>query len=308
MNHREALPNTLEWRHHAFWCSAALDFPPIATACRLQSQSGHPVNTKHATAQKVLRSFLKLFFCVAGIAFLGNAGAAVPFSFSAGQPARASEVNANFKNLDDRLNAVESSGSTQNTLTIEKTHPITYSYVASTPGYEFTLGGKKYRIIRVPIKGFAGELYAVTYPAEVKTDPNSGPYILGYQSVGIRTNMSSHLFKQNTVVNGFAAQIFYSETGYYNYGGDWTGKSGIGAYWDQYLSARSNWYAGITVRVADFYVDVSFDSYYHPIKITGIANTVSDFTKLDLSALDDGAASLGYIDQLIDYVKVERLQ
>ena len=40
---------------------------------------------------------------------------------------------------------------------------------------------------------------------------------------------------------------------------------------------------------------------------TGISNTVSDFASVSLTPVNDNATIIGYIDTLVDYVKIERV-
>ena len=43
------------------------------------------------------------------------------------------------------------------------------------------------------------------------------------------------------------------------------------------------------------------------MKKTGVANIVFDFTSISLTPVNDNATIIGYIDTLIDYVKIERV-
>ena len=92
-----------------------------------------------------------LFLAVSGSLVAGSAS--VPYVFSSGQKAKAAEVNANFKNLDDRVKSLESTSSSGASTTPNDPHAISYNYVSANAGYEFTLGDIKYRLVRVPVKG-----------------------------------------------------------------------------------------------------------------------------------------------------------
>lgn len=111
----------------------------------------------------------------------GLCAAAVPNTFSANTPARASEVNANFTNLDNRLATIEGKQSTctASGLTIPRTKIIT------NVGDVVFYNTEKYVIVAMPlINPETGEGYIIKYLAKTDQSVNDKvyTYFSGYQS------------------------------------------------------------------------------------------------------------------------------
>lgn len=101
---------------------------------------------------------------VAVISFSVNA--AVPNTFTAGTKARASQVNENFKSLDDRVSAIESGGAIN---VVKYPHSLN-SYVkkvAEVGDVISTIEGVEYVLGVLPFREYAsGTLYKVIMPME----------------------------------------------------------------------------------------------------------------------------------------------
>ena len=151
--------------------------------------------------------------------------AEVPYVFESGTPARASEVNENFKGLDSDIEA-----NTARILSLESNEgatgeldgcDVSSSFTTSFPSISFeqktssvgdllTIGGQDYRVILVGIKEFgSGDSYSIKYPALVS------------ESSEIQSSLSAHYITgetkcQNDTISGFPARTFVSASQFYN--------------------------------------------------------------------------------------------
>lgn len=251
-----------------------------------------------------------LFVAVSGSLVAGSAS--VPYVFSSGQKAKASEVNANFKSLDDRVKSLESTTGGGNSTTPNDPHAISYSYVSANAGYEFTLGDSKYRLIRAPVKGPDGKLFFVTFPTKLNDYSSTGtktntPYIQASLSIN---HKDYSLSKENASIGSFPAYVYVNDSFSYSYGGENKDSPAAGydyGYWEQKVEASQAVSGGAQIDLGDYQLYVSYYYTDMQMKKTGVANTVSDFTSISLIPVNDNATIIGYIDTLIDYVKIERV-
>ena len=105
----------------------------------------------------------------------------VPHIFVPNTPAKASDVNANFKALSDKIVTIEQDmsngggsdngpGDTVNENCRGSPFDYTYSYHISQIGDEITIAGKKYKIVAMPFVEFGtGDHYYIKYPVEINT-------------------------------------------------------------------------------------------------------------------------------------------
>lgn len=237
--------------------------------------------------------------------------AAVPYVFSAGQPAKASEVNANFKNLDDRVKVLESSPSSGGSAGSGGTvypHQITYSYVSALPGFQFVVGGITYRVIRVPIKGPDGIKYAVTYPVPLYTDTYTDPnttYVYAYMNI-LHGDASA---AANATISGYPATLSVTDSSDFSYRGNSTNKAGSGyGYWDQRATVTQTANGSVSIDLGSYALSIGFGATEEQVDITGIPASTADYVNaVDLTAVHDSTALINQMDQLVDYIKVERL-
>ncbi len=95
------------------------------------------------------------------------AWAEIPHQFFRGKVAKATEVNANFAYLDQRLSAVETSSNSggDNYVPINNDYSYTYDPIASTVGDIITIDEQEYVIGAFPIIEIAtGEKYVIKMP------------------------------------------------------------------------------------------------------------------------------------------------
>lgn len=246
------------------------------------------------------------------ILWSGTASCAVPYTFTAGTPAKASEVNANFQNLDGRVKTLENKSSagagTGSDGDAIYAHSLTYAAAGSTIGQEFTIGGITYRIIRVPVKTPNGKIYALTYPAELKAASSVPDGAAShYAASTISISHTQYPFTQTDVINGFPAALTVNDYFYFSTSGKYSNSGGSYGYWDQ--SYWVTFYAQGQVRIDlnGSHVSIHYLLSETQKQQTGIDNSASDFTSVDLSAVQDNLTMVGHLDQLIDYIKIEEL-
>ncbi len=244
-----------------------------------------------------------------GLATSSSAIAAVPYTFSAGQPARASEVNANFKNLDDRVKAVESSsGGGGGSSSVIYAHALTYTPASATVGQEITIEGVKYRILRVPVKTPDGKVYALTYPAQVRDGGASlNASARYYVNTAVYIYHVKYEFTPTTTISGFPAQLSVNDNWSFTYAGNSSTAGGSSGYWDQRAAVQFDAQTSATIDLDGYRVSINYSASEKQKEQTGISNSISDFTGVDLTNVKDSTTALGALDQLVDYIKVERL-
>lgn len=251
-----------------------------------------------------------LFLAVSGSLVAGSAS--VPYVFSSGQKAKAAEVNANFKNLDDRVKSLESTSSSGASTTPNDPHAISYNYVSANAGYEFTLGDIKYRLVRVPVKGPDGKLFFVTFPTKLTAYSSTGtktntPYIRASISISHR---DYPLTRENASIGNFPSYVYVNDSFSYTYSGESKDSVATGfdyGYWEQKAEASQTVSGGAQVDLGDYQMYISYNYTDLQMEKTGISNTVSDFASVSLTPVNDNATIIGYIDTLVDYVKIERV-
>lgn len=242
----------------------------------------------------------------------GQAFAAVPYTFTAGQPARASEVNANFSNLDTRVKALETSGGSggggSSSGGTVYAHSLTYTPQAGTAGQQITVGGTTYKLVRVPVKTPDGKVYAITYPTQLRDGGASlNASARYYISTSIYVYHVKFPFQQSTTINGFPADLNVSDYWGFNYAGVLSNPGSGNGYWDQKAVATFEIQSTVSIDLNGYRIGINYSLSEKQKEQTGIAASTSDFTGVDLTAVQDSSTLIGYLDQLVDYVKVELL-
>ena len=229
--------------------------------------------------------------------------AEVPHTFHSGEPALASEVNENFRYLEEKLADIDADcGANQwwgNTLDVQRP---AYSYIEASPGQEITINGSVYVIIKLPfIHPLTGEIYAITKPA-IKTFPSDDT--TGYVVEGFNVQPISYDDCKDLLVNGFAARIYYSPYDNYAY----TNRGGVFQNITHYNPSM-----GVQFGISGVNISTSIRSPENVSKVSQLGPTLPsnyDFTDL-LNAEDysppDYSTVVNTFDQLLDYVFIEKI-
>lgn len=150
---------------------------------------------------KILQAILLLAVSVQALS-------AVPYSFVSGTPAKASEVNENFTQLDTRLSELDIQVSNIQSANCSTpfSNDITWENKVKSPGETITTNGGTYHIFKLPFVEFdTGDTYHITLPGI----EDSSAYKLSVQ----HTDNSN--FCSNANIAGFSAQIFLSKESKY---------------------------------------------------------------------------------------------
>lgn len=244
------------------------------------------------------------------VAISSAAYAALPYTFQAGQPARASEVNANFKNLDDRVAAIESAGASGNGGGAQTPpHQLTYTPVAAVPGDEFVVGGTTFRVIKVPVKTPDGSIFAVTYPKALSQYKPTSSTTQNYYRATLSVAHQKYAIQSNASIGGYAANLSVSDYWSFAYGARFSqNASNISGYWDNEAAVSQNASGNVSIDVGPSVISLYFSATEEQLSTTGISASTSDYTNsVDLTPVNDSAALIAQVDKWVDYVKVERL-
>ena len=261
----------------------------------------HDYQEKEKEMKKL--SLLLVVFMLFGASFVN---AELPNTFSAGTPAKASEVNANFQNLDGRIKSLEEKFDGGDSDPYP--HKLTYTYIASTPGKEITIGGQTYRIIRMPIKTPDGKVYALTLPSAINESTSSyyadSPYFIR-SSVTVQHNYFD-IFSDFTI-NGYTATSTVSDYWSYTAEGYSSSNEGKQGYWDQSYGVHYSPSLSISIQVNDCLISAYFSFSEQQVAQSDIPNTVSDFTGVDMTSVGDNMTMIEHLDKLLDYIYFELL-
>ncbi len=110
--------------------------------------------------------------------------ATVPYTFTSNTPAKASEVNANFNSLSDKLNSMEndvgscSDQAKENSDCDKGVFTYTYQHIPSEAGDEITIGGITYTVVVAPLLELGtGDHYAIKYLSQLGAGGGMAPDI-----------------------------------------------------------------------------------------------------------------------------------
>lgn len=87
-------------------------------------------------------------------------------------------------------------------------HSITYAKKAEEPGKVLTINGNKFVIVRLPVRAFSGDKYAITFPAPL-AEGDQFTYAI------LPTYHGTDGFTQNLTIDGYPAQVEVSDSRVY---------------------------------------------------------------------------------------------
>ena len=230
--------------------------------------------------------------------------AEVPHTFHSGEPAFASEVNENFRYLDEKLTDMDASCKAsqrwENALGVQSP---TYSYIEASPGHEITINDGTYYIVKLPfIHPISGEIYTVTIPTE-KTEANdSGPDYV--QQTLIVQPLTAYVRSpcNDLEIGEYKAEFSffpYTSYTYYNRGGTY-----------QYITDSK---PSFSLRIDISNIAVTINLKASELSTTNLGPTLPnnyDFTELlttENYSPPDYVRIVNTFDQLLDYVFVEKV-
>lgn len=123
--------------------------------------------------------------------FSSTVNADIPYTFTSGTKAKASEVNANFEYLNSKIASIrtelegdesnQSLAETEPFTCVEQRndYPYTYSFIDAALGTSIYVAGDEYRISKFPVIDHQGSVFHVTMPLRVSSQstPTSTTYV-----------------------------------------------------------------------------------------------------------------------------------
>jgi len=255
--------------------------------------------------------------------------AQVPHSFSAGTPAKASEVNNNFQTLDQNIgaaniqasnNAVAIDAISEKITSLEASqsstgsstggspgtsncpasdgwwsspHSISYTAKSATVGELISLGDSTYRMIKVPFVEFkSGDKYTILFPVQ---ESQSGQI----QSYFSTQHTSDDTACSNSTVSGFPAfnaQVYENRNLLFN-------NTGFSASTSQLTLTYTS-----SIKVAETNISLSLSVNTEETSTNVTTNDYDFSDDFDTSTMTHSAAQVTVLDDLLDYVQISKVQ
>lgn len=238
----------------------------------------------------------------------------IPYTFTTGTPAKASEVNANFEALNqdtalvlNKVNAnTESISNLSSRITSLETAPddsgctdstnphgaISYAAKSSSVGEQIAIGGNNYRMIKVPFVEFSsGDQYSLEYPV-MESDSSPGSFFSNFSTQHTNEDITCN----NATISGFPTFIpdVYESRGYL------LNNSNSNS------STTLSLYSSIIIKIDDTSLNILISA--SQVQSTAqVSNGDYDFTdNLDVDAMVDIPTLVTALDDLIDYVSITK--
>ncbi len=232
--------------------------------------------------------------------------AELPYTFTAGTPAKASEVNQNFNALDSNIGSVESRVKTLEKFTCayasQQSHKVTYQAKSSTLGQIIILNDKKYRIVEVPFREFSsGDLYKIRLPVKEVTSKYAPSYVSGRLSTG---HSNGHNDCSSLTISGFPAQLFFNESRNISFSNE-SGQSGAEIEFESTLGASISG----SIRIGE--TNVSFYFTDTKSETTSTSTTTDDYDFTDNFEIDNMVHDnkiISPLDDLLDYIQITKVE
>jgi hypothetical protein len=249
---------------------------------------------------------------VMGTLVMGSviAWAEVPYVFTPHTPAKASEVNANFKALSDKIVTLEQevansdgsdngSGAGNNNEENCWGAPFdyTYSYRASQIGDLISIGGKEYKIVAMPFVEFGtGDHYYIKYPIQIN---KYGEYISASASIYANYLKAGDSCFKDTL-SGQKANI---TTGYATTYSASMRDTSAGSFM---VTNNATIYA--TIKINQTQINVYIVDYINEVQNTAL--TAGDYDmrdNIEWSAMSVDNALVDNIKRAMDYVQIVKI-
>jgi len=225
----------------------------------------------------------------------------VPYTFQPSTPAKASEVNANFQDLEAKLITLENKIS--KSIKCDKSpYVYTYSYTPSSIGDTITVGGKEYIIVAMPfIEHGTGDHYYIKYPEEKQGHDSS-------KTMSVSTSIYTEHVKSGNICYthtfaGYPAND-YTDIGYYNdYDAIMEDPSDKGS---RYRVGRgANNQVSIKINQTLLYFTSNFRERIQDSQL--ISGDVDMTDNLDWSKMDANLSLVNNVKILLNYVEIVKM-
>lgn len=231
----------------------------------------------------------------------------VPYTFTPNTPAKASEVNANFKALSDKLTTLEQdmsnndgSGDNSSENCWGSPFEYTYSYRSSEIGDVITIGGKEYKIVAMPFVEFGtGDRYYIKYPVQINA---YGSYVSASASI-VATYLKAGDSCFKDTLSGQKANI---TTGYSTSYSAMMGNYGETSPGNFMVTNNATIYAAVKINQTQISIYI-FD-YVNEVQNTPIASGDFDMRdNIDWGALSVENTLVDNVKKAMDYVQIVKM-
>jgi hypothetical protein len=170
-------------------------------------------------------------------------------------------------------------------------HALTYVENVQPLGTEFSLGGRSFVLVRIPIELFSGERYSVIVPfSRSPDDPTDG-------NVNLQTEHSTDPFDSNLTIDSYPARVVVEDVRSFGLSGDF----GESAFFTAVVTVQVN----VTLKLGTTLVTFGFlmdkGGYETEVDI-GPSFSAQPFA--EWSEYRDPTGLVGKLNDLIDYVRV----
>lgn len=244
---------------------------------------------------------------IATLAMTTGLWAIVPYTFTPNTPAKASEVNANFKALSDKIVTLENnvtdivSGGGDN-ICFESPHSYTYNYTPSSIGDTITVRGIEYIIVAMPFIEYGTEdHYFIQYPAEKQgSDPSKNMSVYTYIYTNhAKADNECHPF----TFSGFPASDYTK----IRYGNNYRARMEDPADSGSTYGASKSASGSVSIKINQTHLSIS-TSIYEYIQQTPIASGDVDMRDdLDWSKMGIDTTLINDVKTLMNHIKIEKL-
>jgi hypothetical protein len=170
-------------------------------------------------------------------------------------------------------------------------HNLSYVKKAPALGTEFTLGGRTYVLVRIPVELFSGEQYSLIVPFERYTDdPTDG-------IVNLTTEHSTDAFDANVTIDSRPARVFVTEVRNSSVSGDYGVSSTFTVSTTVVLNVTIK--VGTTLVTLQYLMDKGGYETEADLGTSFNAQPYAQFAKYR-----DPTGIVTAMDELIDYVRI----
>jgi hypothetical protein len=209
-------------------------------------------------------------------------------------------IETSLQSLNDRFDTlVDDVASLEPLLEgVSSPHEPSYSYAAATPGDVVTVGPFTFRLVKMPFLEFGtGQPYAITMPMVIR------PYKGGESMITLKTKHELATVVSDFEVSGYPAILAENTDSRSVVVG---AEEGAGGVFTSTLQISQSSASVFTIAVEETTIKLTIQISLVEDTVSGIALSEADFSlKPDWSKMQHSDLALSYVDELIDYIKIE---
>lgn len=245
-----------------------------------------------------------IFIAASLLVAVSNALAEIPHTFTANTPAKASEVNANFEYLDNKLSVSEQSQEYK-CYDNHVDYPYTYSRKEAPLGTALMVGESEYRLVKIAVTDpRTNQIFHVTYPVYSAKRPDetryvSFPELILYPMNGDYDCNNNLLSNQPSAFNKNIGFTINTSNRYSNFG-----EINSSGYKNNSSNSSISIYAQIIV--GSQYLTFSFAGNGYA-ESTVVNSDDYDFTNDKITLSTDFSTPILEISTLLDHIIIEKI-